>query len=47
MALFGKPTDEDGRLKFQNNHLVEDSFIEPERETKIKRQNKDGEAMGK
>jgi len=37
MALFGKPTDgEDGRLKSQNNHLVEvwmpDSFIEPEKE---------------
>ena len=56
MTLFGNRADpEDGRLVTQSNHLVEvwmpGSFVESERRkqwgTKVKMQNREGEAVGK
>ena len=56
MTLFGKLADQiDGRLTSQSNHLIgawmPGSFIESERETqggsKVERQNREGDVMGK
>ena len=56
MTLFRKPADQiDGRLTSRSNHLIgawmPGSFIESERETqggsKVERQNREGDVMGK